>query len=144
MGRAAARARADLGFGPEPGLASAAPTALADFDPAQWAPASRPASDPRAARQAAAHAGFRSRERGPDRDPVIAPAGQGAPAPASASGPEAAPRRRRTGRNAQLNLKVRPATIDAFCALADARGWGLGETLEHAVALLEREYGRPG
>jgi hypothetical protein len=50
-------------------------------------------------------------------------------------------RRRRTGRNAQFNLKARPETIAAFCAVADARGWGLGETLEQAVALLQREHG---
>jgi hypothetical protein len=49
-------------------------------------------------------------------------------------------RRRRTGRNAQFNLKARPETIEAFCAVADLNGWGLGETLEKAVALLQREY----
>lgn len=49
-------------------------------------------------------------------------------------------RGRRTGRNMQLNLKARPDTIAAFCAVADANSWGLGETLEKAVALLEREY----
>ena len=63
-----------------------------------------------------------------------------APAPAAAPAP-ARPRRRRTGRNAQFNLKARPDTIAHFCAVADKKGWGLGETLEHAVALLEREYG---
>ena len=52
-------------------------------------------------------------------------------------------RRRRTGRNAQFNLKARPETIAAFCAVADQQGWGLGETLEYAVTLLEREYRRP-
>jgi len=52
-------------------------------------------------------------------------------------------RRRRTGRNTQFNLKARPDTIAQFCAVADARGWGLGETLEYAVALLEQAYG-PG
>ena len=51
-------------------------------------------------------------------------------------------RGRRTGRNMQLNLKARPDTIAAFCAIADANGWGLGETLEKAVELLEREPGR--
>jgi hypothetical protein len=34
-----------------------------------------------------------------------------------------------------LNLKARPDTIAAFCAVAR-----LGETLEKAVALLEREF----
>lgn len=46
-------------------------------------------------------------------------------------------RRRRTGRNAQFNIKARPETIEAFYKVADANGWGLGETLEHAVELLE-------
>jgi hypothetical protein len=50
-------------------------------------------------------------------------------------------RRRRTGRNAQFNLKARPDTIQSFCDIADSQDWGLGETLEYAVALLEREYG---
>lgn len=49
-------------------------------------------------------------------------------------------RRRRTGRNAQFNLKAKPETIEAYCAIADAQGWGLGETLEKAVELLEQEY----
>ena len=50
-------------------------------------------------------------------------------------------RRRRTGRNAQFNLKVKPETIEEFCGIADDNGWGLGETLERAVLLLQREYG---
>jgi hypothetical protein len=48
-------------------------------------------------------------------------------------------RRRRTGRNAQLNIKAKPETIQAYCRIADERGWGLGETLEYAVALLEKQ-----
>ena len=114
------RQRADLGFGAEDG----------GFDPADWAvgtPAPRPAQEAQT-RQVAEATGFRSRE-----------AGQGArPAPAEPARPL---RRRRTGRNAQFNLKARPETIQSFCAVADARGWGLGETLEYAVALLQREYG---
>lgn len=119
--------RADLGFA----------DALDDFDPAEWAPkpatASAPAPRPERAgtRKAAAAAGFRSREPQPE------------PERAGEGGREAPLRRRRTGRNAQLNLKARPETIAAFCAIADLQGWGLGETLEHAVALLEREYKRP-
>ena len=120
------RQRADLGFeGDDTG-----------FDPAEW-DVGRPAPKPPQAAQARAVAeatGFRSRE-----------AGQGAPAPAPA--PTAPPkqlRRRRTGRNAQFNLKARPDTIQDFCAVADARGWGLGETLEYAVTLLQREYGPAG
>lgn len=43
-------------------------------------------------------------------------------------------RRRRTGRDAQLNLKVTPAVRDQFYAIADSNGWGLGETLEQLIA----------
>lgn len=105
-------ARGDLGFGEE----------LARFDPEQWTPAPRPAP-PTTERQSvlrgAEALGFRSRETPavvPDDKPV---------------------RRRRTGRNQQFNLKARTETIEAYCRIADANGWGLGETLEHAVALLE-------
>lgn len=113
--------RADLGFADN----------LDDFDPAEWRP--RPARNsnerpPKAeTRKAAAAAGFKSREPQPQAEPERV--GEGG-----------IPRRRRTGRNAQFNLKARPETIEAFCAVADRQGWGLGETLEHAVALLQREY----
>lgn len=110
--------RADLGFGDE----------LESFDPAAWAPkAKKPANDKPArdqTRQVAEAAGFRSREA------VAAP-------------PPRQQRRRRTGRNAQFNIKAKPETIDAFCDIADRQGWGIGETLEYAVALLEREYKQP-
>jgi hypothetical protein len=113
--------RPNLGFGAE----------LEEFDPASWTPpAKKPGATEKAAtRQLAEATGFRSRE------PAEAPT-RGA-----ASG-EKVLRRRRTGRNAQFNLKARPETIEAFCRIADAQGWGLGETLEHAVALLEREYSK--
>ena len=68
--------------------------------------------------------GFRSREPLTSRD-----------------GEKVAVRRRRTGRNVQFNLKAKPETIEAFCAIADQQDWGLGETLEKAVELLIREYG---
>jgi hypothetical protein len=48
------------------------------------------------------------------------------------------PRRHRTGRNIQLNIKARAETIDRFYALADRNGWVLGEAFEHAIAALER------
>ncbi|WP_415921307.1 hypothetical protein [Tateyamaria sp. SN6-1] len=48
-------------------------------------------------------------------------------------------RRRRTGRNAQLNIKAKPETIEAYCRIADEHGWGLGETLEYAVELLDKQ-----
>ena len=118
-----------------------------------------------ATKQVAEAIGFRSREpkgaeagdakasgtggagEGASRPAALATKAEGAaptraPAkPASASTPpaEARPpvRRRRTGRNVQFNIKARPETIAAFTAIADANDWGFGETLEHAVALLE-------
>jgi hypothetical protein len=72
---------------------------------------------------AAERAGFRSREP-----------------KAAATAELVTVRRRRTGRNAQFNLKAKPETIKAFCDIADLHGWGLGETLEKAVELLMKEY----
>jgi hypothetical protein len=116
--------RADLGF----------TDTLDDFDPADWMPRpDAPANDkpPKAeTSKAAAAAGFRSRE-------PQAPAERSVPSEA----PKLSPLRgRRTGRNMQLNLKATPETVSSFCAIADRHGWGLGETLEKAVALLMREY----
>lgn len=112
------RTRADLGFAP-------GDLDLSGFTPRPLRPATeRPA--PAVVAKAAAAAGFTSREP----KPVVV----------EARGDEA-PRRRRTGRSAQFNLKARPETVAAYCALADRMGWGLGETLEQAVRLLEREYG---
>lgn len=105
--------RPDLGFGAE----------LDSFDPKAWTPPkSRVANKPekKQVQEAASAAGFQSREAAPK------------PAPRQT-------RRRRTGRNAQFNIKTRPETIEAFYRIADANGWGLGETLEHAIELLERE-----
>jgi hypothetical protein len=53
--------------------------------------------------------------------------------------PKREPRRYRTGRNIQLNIKARAEVIDAFYAIADRKGWVLGETFERAVAALEQE-----
>lgn len=50
-------------------------------------------------------------------------------------------RRYRTGRNVQLNLKVRQADADAFYALADREGLVLGEIFARAIAALTRELG---
>ena len=79
---------------------------------------------PETIRKAAEAAGFRSRE---NREPA-----------SEAVKPQQ--RRRRTGRNAQINLKAKPETIEAFTRIADAKGWGLGEAFEYATALLEREH----
>lgn len=116
--------RADLGF----------VDALDDFNPADFQP--KPKLIKRAndapkreeTAKAAEALGFKSREAKPASMLNTSGAGQGTQ------------RRRRTGRNAQFNLKAKPETIEAYCAIADRMGWGLGETLERAVELLEREY----
>lgn len=51
------------------------------------------------------------------------------------------PRRHRTGRTAQFNVRTTPQTVDEFYRLADQKGWLVGETLEHALAALKREIG---
>ena len=51
--------------------------------------------------------------------------------------PRREPRRHRTGRNVQLNLKVRQEDADAFYALADEKGWVLGEAFQRAVEALK-------
>ncbi|MDP4026607.1 stability/partitioning determinant [Methylobacterium sp. NEAU 140] len=112
-----AKERASLGFGDE----------LDNLDPAEFAKPKRPANDkpkPEEARRAAEAAGFRSRE----------------PVKAGAALPKAPvqQRRRRTGRNVQFNVKLKQETIDGLTAIADANEWGLGETLEKALVLLER------
>jgi hypothetical protein len=45
----------------------------------------------------------------------------------------------RTGRNVQFNVKASQEAIDAFYRISDAQNWVLGETLERALAALERE-----
>ena len=112
-------ARTDLGFGGE----------LEAFDPKAWTPP-KPKSDAEkpqksATRQMAEAVGFKSREA---QTPKIAE--------------QKIDRRRRTGRNAQFNLKAKPETIEAFCQIADQKGWGLGEAFEQAVLLLQREIAR--
>lgn len=48
-------------------------------------------------------------------------------------------RRYRTGRNVQFNIKASQDTVDGFYAISDRQGWVLGETLERALAALQRE-----
>jgi hypothetical protein len=115
-----AKERAPLGFGAE----------LEELDAGSWenqGERKRPRPDPANVREAAAKAGFSSREpRSVDE----------------AARPAPKPRRRRTGRNAQFNIKAKPETIQAFCEIADAKGWGLGETFEIATALLLKQHGK--
>lgn len=115
--------RADLGFA----------DALDDFNPADFQPKPVKRANDAPKREETAKVaealGFKSRESKPAKTSEPNGAGQGIQ------------RRRRTGRNAQFNLKAKPETIEAYCTLADAQGWGLGETLERAVELLEAKYG---
>lgn len=88
---------------------------LGDFAPAPG----RAGADPRQVRAVAEPAAFRSREPAPPRDA------------------RREVRRHRTGRNVQLNLKVRQQDADAFYALADRHGWVLGEAFQMAVEALQ-------
>jgi hypothetical protein len=62
--------------------------------------------------------------------------------PADLPAAKRVPRRYRTGRNVQFNVKASQETVDAFYAISDSEGWVLGETLEHALAALQRELNR--
>jgi len=48
-------------------------------------------------------------------------------------------RRRRTGRNLQLNLKASATWMEAFYKISDSQRWTLGETFERAITALQRE-----
>ena len=87
---------------------------LSDFQP-------KPPARARDVRDVAERAGFTSRE------PQVAP-----PKP-SPDPIKREQRRYRTGRNVQLNLKVRQADLDAFYALADQEGIVLGEAFARAL-----------
>lgn len=87
--------------------------------------AERPAIRPEEVREVAEAAQFQSREPRQERPP--------------ASPSHREPRRYRTGRNIQLNIKARAEAIEAFYAIADQRGWVLGETFEHAIDALKRD-----
>jgi hypothetical protein len=49
------------------------------------------------------------------------------------------PRIHRTGRTMQFNARTTPQTVEALYAIADQQSWLVGETLEHALAALQRE-----
>jgi len=86
--------------------------------------AAKPAAQPDQVKAISETASFVSRE------PIQAPPQTEAPITRE-------PRRHRTGRNIQLNIKARAETIDRFYAIADRHGWVLGETFERAIAALE-------
>lgn len=100
---------------------------VSDFETAK--PAARPKPDKVAIKADAEKRGFKSRE----------PANTPEPTAAAAAAAPARQRRHVTGRNKQLNLKVTDDSLQRFYALADAKGWVLGEAFEHAIAALERD-----
>jgi hypothetical protein len=63
-------------------------------------------------------------------------------APAVSHAPPKAQRRRRTGRNAQVNIKATQETIDRLVAISDRQKWVFGETLQHALDALEQSLTR--
>jgi hypothetical protein len=92
-----------------------------DFDLAGFAPQKSKATTPaEQVRQVSEEANFRSRE--PDR-----------------KRPKREPRRYRTGRDTQFNIKADAEVIEDFYRIADTQEWVLGETLERAVAALKNE-----
>lgn len=100
-----------------------------DFDVSGFVPGPKPqpAAKPEQVRAVSEAAQFRSREPRPTSTP------------ATITNRE--PRRYRTGRNMQLNIKARTQAIEAFYAIADRQGWVLGETFERAIDALKRELG---
>jgi hypothetical protein len=118
-----------------------------DLDVGGFKPAAAPRPrDPQAVaavRQTAESKGFVSREAVSKPVEKAAPAARPPAAPAS-SAAETMPqdsrlRRRRTGRDKQLNVKVSEDCLNQFYQIADANRWGLGETLERALAALDAE-----
>ena len=67
-----------------------------------------------------------------------------AAAPVPAALARRLPRRHKTGRTAQFNTRTTPETVEAFYAIADAQGWLVGETIEKALAALQRELKEKG
>jgi hypothetical protein len=103
-----------------------------ELDISGFAPKSAPDNDapaPEKVRAVAEAANFKSREPKATK-----------PLPA----PKRIPRRHRTGRNVQLNLKASQETVDAFYAVSDANDWVLGETLEYALHALQSELKNKG
>ena len=90
-------------------------------------PAPTPAARPEQVRAVSEGAQFQSRDPKPTAGPINVPRRE--------------PRRHRTGRNIQLNIKARTEAIEAFYAIADKQGWVLGETFERAIDALKRELG---
>ncbi|RAI54662.1 stability/partitioning determinant [Roseicella frigidaeris] len=102
-----------------------------ELDISGFAP--KPPARPEQVKAVAEEAGFRSRGPSPARVPASPPTPPEAPAGRREQ------RRYRTGRNQQLNLKVRAEDAATFYAIADAQGWVLGDAFARAIAALTRE-----
>jgi hypothetical protein len=85
---------------------------------------------PAAIRQVSEESGFPSR----------APAPPAAPAPAAVA--KSLPRRRRTGRNVQLNLKVTADDLARFTKMADEEGLVFGELFGKMLDAYARDLKR--
>jgi hypothetical protein len=99
---------------------------VADFEVADFAPKKASTAKPDVAsekiRAVSEASSFRSREPIPARVERLG---------------KREPRRFRTGRNVQLNIKVSQETLDTFYAIADAQDWILAETFAYALASLQ-------
>jgi hypothetical protein len=112
-------------------------SAFDDLDVSEFSP-KKPAAKavqqseppPEAVRAVSETANFRSRE------PIKADV---KPAKPDAKPVPKMQRRRRTGRNEQLNLKVTAKVRESFYQITDSQGWVLGETFEKAIEALQRE-----
>jgi hypothetical protein len=108
---------------------------LSTFEPEQKSRMLKPAREKvRAVTEAAS---FPSREG-------RAPAAEVASEAVVSDPPKRKPRYHTTGRTAQLNCRVMPAIHNRIYAIADQQGWLVGETIEQAVAALERELEEAG
>ena len=90
--------------------------------------------------------GFEPRPEPPRRHPDLVAVRRISEASAfpSRQSPDRPLRRRRTGRNIQLNIKVSQATADELYRLADEQDWVLGETLEYALEALRAKLAAGG
>jgi hypothetical protein len=100
--------------------------------------AAKPAAQPDQVKAISEAANFVSREPARSTPPAPARAEKTITREAKKEPILREPRRHRTGRNIQLNIKARAETIERFYAIADHNGWVLGETFERAIAALER------
>jgi hypothetical protein len=70
---------------------------------------------------------------------IVRQVSEGAGFPSRA--PTRTQRRRRTGRNMQINIKATREAIERLVAVSDVNRWTFGEALEHALAALEQTLG---